>query len=148
MGLFSFTVNFGSGCVAPAIDIMQDQLQPRQSVTTLTHLVAVNVLMIGLSNIIWVPLANIFGRRPILILSLLMCVFFSMWCGLANSFNSLLAARTLQGCAFGPADTIAPDVVGEVFFVHQRGRALVSWPHILPRMDNVDAGCRQSILFY
>jgi len=27
--------------------------------------------------------------------------------------------------AFGPADSIAPDVIGEVFFVHERGRAIV-----------------------
>ncbi|KAK5119730.1 hypothetical protein LTR85_007306 [Meristemomyces frigidus] len=124
MGLFSFISNFGSSGLAPALEILEYQLLPPQSVSNLTHLVAVNVLLQGCSNILWVPLANTFGRRPILIVSLLMGVFFSMWCGLANGFSSLLAARALQGIAFGPADTIAPDVVGEIFFVHQRGRAL------------------------
>ena len=99
---------------------------PPRPLSELAHLVAVNVLMIGLSNIVWVPLANTIGRRPILILSMLLCVFSTMWCGLANSFNSLLAARVVQGCGLGTADTIAPDLVGEIFFVHQRGRAMVS----------------------
>ena len=48
----------------------------------------------------------------------------SIWCAEAKSFNSLLAARVLQGVGGAAADTLAPDVVGHVFFVHQRGRAL------------------------
>ncbi|KAK4542949.1 hypothetical protein LTR36_005947 [Oleoguttula mirabilis] len=124
MGLFSFIANFGSSGLAPALEILEYQLLPPQPISKLSYLVAVCVLMQGCSNVFWVPLANAFGRRPILILSMLMGVFFSVWCGLADGFGSLLAARALQGVAFAPADTIAPDVIGEIFFVHQRGRAL------------------------
>ena len=46
-----------------------------------------------------------------------------MWCGLAKSFNSLLAARAVQGLA-GTAYTLVPEIVGDVFFVHERGRAM------------------------
>ena len=83
----------------------------------------VNVLMFGLSNIFWVPLNNIFGRRPVLLLSTLIFTFASMWCGLAKSFNSLLAARAVQGLA-GTAYSLVPETVGDVFFVHERGRAM------------------------
>jgi len=51
-----------------------------------------------------------------------------MWAGLTHNFNSLLAARFFMGVGSGPADTICPDVVGEIYFVHQRGRAMVSYP--------------------
>ncbi|CEO59647.1 hypothetical protein PMG11_04315 [Penicillium brasilianum] len=47
-----------------------------------------------------------------------------MWAGLAKSFGSLLAARVFMGIAVAPADTIAPNVIGEIFFTHQRGRAM------------------------
>lgn len=80
----------------------------------------------GASNIWWTPLANTFGRRPIILISLLLLTLASMWAGLAKSFDSLLAARFFMGIGGGPADAVAPDVVGEVFFVHQRGRAMVS----------------------
>lgn len=69
-----------------------------------------------------------------MLLSLLLLTLASMWAGLAKSFESLLAARLFMGIGGGPADAVAPDVVGEVFFVHQRGRAMVSattcfrWP--------------------
>ncbi|KAK3066928.1 hypothetical protein LTR53_016502, partial [Teratosphaeriaceae sp. CCFEE 6253] len=139
MSLYSGVASFGSAAVAPALPAFIPQFLVFQehgppivpSFSKLTHLVAVNVLLIGLSNIIWVPLASTFGRRPVLILALLLCTFTSMWCGLANSFNNLLAARAVQGFAFGPADTIAPDTVGEVFFVHQRGRAMAIYTSFL-----------------
>lgn len=135
MGLYAFVANFASSCVAPAIPIMIYQLAPPHSpplsTTKLTKLVAVNVLMMGVSNIFWVPLANTFGRRPILITALVMGVFFSMWCGLADDFDSLLAARILQGLSCAPSDTIAPDVAGEVFFVHERGRAIAVYTALL-----------------
>lgn len=81
--------------------------------------------MLGASNIWWVPLSNIIGRRPVILISLLLLVFSSMWAGLATSFKSLLAARIFMGMGAGSADAVAPEVVGEIFFVHQRGRAMV-----------------------
>lgn len=81
--------------------------------------------MFGLSNIFWVPFANIFGRRVVLLAATLLMTLANMWCGLATSFSSLLAARVFSGCGAGPSDTVAPNMLGEVFFVHERGRAMV-----------------------
>jgi MFS family permease len=83
--------------------------------------------MEGAANLWWVPLANIFGRRPITLIALLMFMLCSVWCGKATTFNSLLVGRIFQGIGLAPADCVAPDVVGEVFFVHQRGRAMVRY---------------------
>jgi MFS family permease len=105
--------------------------------------------MLGASNIWWVPLGNIFGRRPVMVVSTLMLMLCTMWCGLAKSFESLLAARFFQGCGGGPADTLAPDLIGEIFFVHQRGRALVSRFAIVYRGETMaDEMYRLSILHF
>ena len=131
MSIYCFAVNFATAGVAPALTLILVQL-PRPANTAppgfgkLTHLVAFNVLMIGLGNIIWVPLSNIIGRRPVLILTMMILVAASAWCAVADSFESLLAARVVQGFGMGPADSIAANVVGEIFFVHERGRAMVS----------------------
>ncbi|KAF2132055.1 MFS transporter-like protein [Dothidotthia symphoricarpi CBS 119687] len=90
----------------------------------LGYLIAVNVLLIGVSNLFWVPLANTFGRRNINLISLAILIVSSAWAGLATSFNSLLAARAIMGIGAGPADAVTPDVLGEIFFIHQRGRAM------------------------
>ncbi|KAF2151533.1 major facilitator superfamily transporter [Myriangium duriaei CBS 260.36] len=90
----------------------------------LTHLIAVNNLMLGISNILIVPLSNTFGRRPIILLCLAILFASSIWCAEATSFHSLLAGRVIQGVGGAAADTLAPDVIGRTFFVHERGRVL------------------------
>jgi MFS family permease len=129
MSLLPFIVNFTSASISSALPAYASTpalgLPPRPF-ADLTQLLAVNVLLLGASNLFWVPLANTFGRRPIILISLLLLVFSSMWAGLATSFQSLVAARAFMGAGGGPADAVAPDVVGEIFFVHQRGRAMVS----------------------
>ena len=129
MSLLPFVVNFASASISSALPIYASTPIfgfPPTPFSKLTHLLAVNVLMLGASNLFWVPLANTFGRRPIILISMLLLIFSSMWAGLATNFRSLLAARAFMGAGGGPADAVAPDVVGEIFFVHQRGRAMVS----------------------
>lgn len=61
-----------------------------------------------------------------MLLSFLLLVFASMWAGITSDFSSLLAARAFMGIGAGSADAVSPAVVGETFFVHQRGRVMVS----------------------
>ncbi|KAJ4374152.1 hypothetical protein N0V83_002893 [Neocucurbitaria cava] len=127
MSLHPFVVNFATSSLASALPIYAATPvfgYPPKGFSQLTYLIAVNSLMLGVSNLWWVPLANTFGRRPVILVSLLVLVFSSMWAGLATSFNSLLAARLFMGIGGGTADAVSPDVVGEIFFVHQRGRAM------------------------
>ncbi|KAI8937432.1 hypothetical protein NX059_005155 [Plenodomus lindquistii] len=127
MSLHPFVVNLTSASLSSALPIYASTPKfglPPPSFSKLTYLIAVNMLMVGASNIWWVPLANTFGRRPVILGSLLLLIFSSMWAGLATSFNSILVARLFMGIGGGPADAVSPDVVGEIFFVHQRGRAM------------------------
>lgn len=39
------------------------------------------------------------GRRPVILINLIIMCAASIWCGKAKSFNSLLAARLVQGNA-------------------------------------------------
>lgn len=61
--------------------------------------------MLGAANIWWVPLANIYGRRPVILGGILLLTLCSMWAGLAKSFGSLLTARVFMGIGGAPADT-------------------------------------------
>ena len=54
-------------------------------------------------------------------------VLTSVWCGLAEGFPSLLAARAMQGFSSGPVYTFAPEITGDIFFHHERGRAMVAY---------------------
>ena len=83
------------------------------------------MLFMGVSNVFWVPLSNWAGRRPILLVATLLMTLSCMWAGLATSYNSLMAARIFQGIGSGASETVAPAIVGDVYFLHERGRAMV-----------------------
>jgi MFS family permease len=76
-------------------------------------------------------MSNWIGRRPVLIIATLLLTFSTLWCGLATSYDSLLAARAFQGMGGAAADSVAPALVGDMFPVHQRGRAMVGTPSVL-----------------
>lgn len=149
MSVHPFVVNFTSSSLSSALPVYAGSPifgLPPKPFSTLTYLVAVNILMLGFSNLWWVPLANTFGRRPVILGSLLLLTLSSMWAGLTENFNSLLAARLFMGIGGGPADAVSPDVVGEIFFVHQRGRAMVSQT-VVETLTSLTMAFRPSILF-
>ncbi|KAE8382649.1 major facilitator superfamily domain-containing protein [Aspergillus bertholletiae] len=126
MSLYAAIGNFTSGSIASVFPLYATPMafNPPVSIGKLGHLIAVNVLMMGAANILWVPLANTFGRRPITLFNILLLMLCSVWAARATSFGSLLAARFFMGVGVAPADTIAPNVVGEIYFAHQRGKAM------------------------
>jgi MFS family permease len=80
------------------------------------------ILVLGFSNFIWVPLSTSFGRRPVLILSQCVCFASMIWRARATSYNSFMGACVLNGIGAGPAETIQPAVIADIFFLHVRGR--------------------------
>ncbi|POS68680.1 major facilitator superfamily transporter [Diaporthe helianthi] len=129
---YAFIGNFASSGLAPALQAYNTNFPTDpQPFSQLTQLVAVSILMMGASNIFWVPLSNIFGRRPVLLVATLLMTLSSMWGGLAPSFNSLLASRIFQGAGAGPSETTAPALIGEIFFLDSRGRAMAVYTTFL-----------------
>jgi MFS family permease len=92
-----------------------------------------------------VPLSNWAGRRPVLLLATLLMTLCTVWCAVAKSFGSLLAARILQAAGGGAADSVAPALIGDMYFVHERGRAMVRFlsvpPFLLRKQDAPGRGC-------
>lgn len=126
VSLFALFSNFTSASLAPGLSLwpLYYPNDPRPF-TVLARLMAVNVLFQGAGNIWWVPLSNILGRRPVLIAATLLLTLCTMWCGLAGGYDSLLAARIFQGFGNAAADTVAPAIVGDIYFMDERGRAMV-----------------------
>ncbi|KAF3405520.1 hypothetical protein DPV78_003130 [Talaromyces pinophilus] len=83
-------------------------------------------LMAGWTNVIWQPLALTFGRRPIILLSLLFCVAISEWTAWIDHYPSWAAARCLYGLACAPVEVLPQICIPDVFFAHERG-AFIGW---------------------
>ena len=80
-----------------------------------------------------------FGRRPVLILSTLICLVSNIWRAVATSYDSYMGACILNGIGAGPAEvssslpgfemkhsdsrckTSQPEIIADVMFLHDRG---------------------------
>jgi len=65
-------------------------------------------LLQGTGNLIWMPLVNKYGRRPIYMISYVIYFACAIWAACTHSYGSFLAARILMGFGAGAAETMAP----------------------------------------
>ena len=91
------------------------------SVTRASWLISFNVLFLGIGNLLWIPLSEKIGKRPVILMSTLMFFLSSIWSAVAKSYSSMLAARTFQGLGASASEVLAPAVVSDLFFLHERG---------------------------
>ena len=81
------------------------------------------IVLAGVAPFLWVPLSNKYGRRPVLLGTTLLAFVSILGSAYAKTFNQLVAARVFNGL-FPAAFALGPAIVVDLFFVHQRGRAM------------------------
>ncbi len=91
-----------------------------QAQLTLTAL----LLAFGISQLVWGPLSDRFGRRPILLIGLTAYVVAALASALAPSMLWLIAYRTVQGAAMGAAVMCARAIVRDAFTPAEGARAM------------------------
>ncbi|KAF2675213.1 MFS general substrate transporter [Microthyrium microscopicum] len=101
----------GFGNVATTFDI---SIQ-RVALTTGLYMMG-----LGVGGALMSPTAILLGKRPVYLISSLLFIATSLWCGFAKSFGSLVAARVLQGVAVSPVEVLPSATVAEIFFLHER----------------------------
>lgn len=82
------------------------------------------LLAFGLSQLIWGPLSDRFGRRPILLAGLSAYVLASLASALAPSMDLLIVCRALQGAALGAAVMCARAIVRDLYTPIQGARVM------------------------
>ncbi|KAL1887179.1 hypothetical protein Sste5346_010374 [Sporothrix stenoceras] len=85
----------------------------------------VAALLMGVSNIVWVPLMVKFGRRPVYVFAYTFYCGTNIWCAEAQTYSSMLAACAFLGCAAGAGEVLGPLTIADLFFVHERGTMMV-----------------------
>lgn len=92
----------------------------------------------GVGPFLWIPLANVWGRRPVYLFTTLLGFGSALGSAYAKNFSQLIAARVFNGL-WPAAMALGPATVVDLFFYHQRGRAiglftviLTSGAHIAP----------------
>jgi MFS family permease len=95
------------------------------SQTQAGELVCFNVFLLGLGNVIWVPLMRVVGKRPVYLISMILLSMMNFWSSRASSYGELLASRILSGFASAAADATVPAVVSDMVPPQDRGHYLM-----------------------
>jgi MFS transporter, DHA1 family, multidrug resistance protein len=69
----------------------------------------------GSTQLIWGPLADRFGRKPVLAVGIALYTFFALLCGLASSFALLIASRVAMGASAAVTRVLVVAMVRDLF---------------------------------
>lgn len=71
---------------------------------------------------IYGKLADLYGRKPVMLVGIALFLAGSFLCGHAGGMTTLILFRAIQGLGAGAIQPIAMTIVGDLFDVHQRAR--------------------------
>lgn len=94
-----------------------------------THIMAVLVLSLFVAGfcvgpLIWAPLSEIYGRRPIFIISFGVYIGLQIGCALSPNIASMLIFRFLSGCFSAAPITNSGGLIADIWETDHRGQAM------------------------
>jgi DHA1 family bicyclomycin/chloramphenicol resistance-like MFS transporter len=106
----------------PALPAIREQLGASMGEIQLT--LTALLLAFGVSQLVWGPLSDRFGRRPILLIGMSAYVLASIACVLAPGIDWLITARAVQGAAMGAAVMAARAIVRDLYQPHEGAQVM------------------------
>ncbi|KAB2578390.1 putative MFS-type transporter [Lasiodiplodia theobromae] len=94
------------------------------SLTNMNGGSALNYLLLGFVNILWIPTAMKVGRRPVLLLTTLICTSAGIWTANFTGTAQWMLSNVLNGVGTSAYQAVIQLCVFDMFFVHERGRGL------------------------
>ncbi|KAJ5672377.1 Major facilitator superfamily domain general substrate transporter [Penicillium longicatenatum] len=80
---------------------------------------------VGVAGILIVPTARVWGKRHLFIIGHVLMIVSCIWAGASGrNHKSLLWARIFQGVALAPFEALVNACVGDLYFVHERGKRM------------------------
>ncbi len=106
----------------PALPTLQAELGAGMAATQLT--LSALIICFGIGQLFCGPLADRFGRRPVLLVGLAMFGVASVFAALATTINTLIVWRALQGAAMAAAVTCGRSIVRDLYAPHDGARVM------------------------
>ena len=78
----------------------------------------------GSTQLVWGPLADRFGRKPILAAGVILYALFALLCGLASSFALLIAGRVAMGASAAVTRVLVISMVRDLFEAESMARVM------------------------
>ena len=77
----------------------------------------------GVFNVIWMPFAIKYGRRPVYLFSTFLMLMACVWLGIASTrtYTVFIVGRAFLGAFHAPIESIVPSTITDIYFLHNRG---------------------------
>ncbi|KAE8377566.1 major facilitator superfamily domain-containing protein [Aspergillus bertholletiae] len=121
----AFLPDYGSA--TGAVTLIQQAKQWNMTEDHVNHSQVGNVFMLGAGGPIVVALSAYFGRLPVLFYFVLFALATAIWCTAAQSFDSFMAARILNGFFSTVAQGGGLMFIKDMFFLHEQARKINIW---------------------
>jgi MFS family permease len=113
-----------------AADTLTLSLFFKRKFTSVALLTGYHLLGVGIGGLFFVPSSRIYGKRHAFLIGNILCIIWgaiggaSKFVGQAHNYKLLLAARFFQGIGLAPYEALINAVVGDLYFVHERGKRM------------------------
>jgi MFS family permease len=95
--------------------------------TEIAKLTGYQLLAVACAGPLVVVLARVWGKRPVFVASAWITIIGVIVAAAAQSYETLLAARILQGLGAACFEGIVTPFIGDMYFVHQRGSRISAY---------------------
>jgi EmrB/QacA subfamily drug resistance transporter len=120
-----FMIMLDNTVVNVALPAIQSDLGAKLS--GLQWIVAGYALTFAALMLIGGKVADAYGRRRIFVIGIAVFTLASLWCGLADSTGTLIAARVVQGAGAALMNPATLSIIAATFPARQRGTAIGIW---------------------
>ncbi|CAP85780.1 Pc20g04510 [Penicillium rubens Wisconsin 54-1255] len=122
--VFIWAFMLGAATLSPAVTYASVMAELGASTSYLNIGAALALLMLGLGNLVFNPLALRFGRRPVYLFSTLISAAAQVVAARAQTKATFIGSRILLGFGAAPFEQLPALTVDDQFFIHQRGLGL------------------------
>jgi MFS family permease len=95
--------------------------QQGHSVEEVVNLTTYPSLVTGCASFVVLPLAMMFGRRPVFLGACLLLIATTVGAAMSNTLGTHMACRVLQGFAAGTTESVLPLIITDMSFLDERG---------------------------
>ena len=120
-----FMIMLDNTVVNVALPAIQEDLGA--DLSELQWVVAGYALTFAALMLIGGKLADAYGRRLLFVIGIVVFTAASLWCGLSDTSNELIAARVLQGAGAALMNPATLSIIAATFPARQRGTAIGIW---------------------
>lgn len=122
VSILAFLATLNVAIINPAVAPLAEEFGITEVTATYQTTIAIGTSAIG--PLVFVPIANIYGRRPIYLFTLFIGFASAIGSAIARSYGTLILARAFNGSGAATAAVLGAGTVSDMCFMHQRGKAM------------------------